>query len=248
MEYFILEENDRQSGPFSVEQLKSKRISPSTKVRCQGMENWSEAGTIEELKELFFTSSATNIPPPVPTVTKPDLSHSNGSQTWTRNIVYEDFFTVDKLTPQEIEEFKKNHFFSTFNTAVGILLHFLTIGIFTTIYCGLKHSKLPKINYDDFDAGKAIGFLFIPFFNIYWLFVFWRRLAMRINLQFKLRNERPPVSLGLATAVCILTLIPCFTAINFFILIPILFSQIQSATNKLAKENLSKIKETNEQG
>ncbi len=247
MKYFILEKNNQQSGPFSVEQLKLKPINRSTKVWCQGMEHWSEAGTIEELKDLFLSPSAPNIPPPVPTAKHPYFANSNYSQTWTMKPVYEEYFNIEMLTPQEIEEFRMNLFFSTFNTGIGILLHFLTLGIFTTIYCGLKHSKLPKIKYDDFEAGKAIGFLLIPFFNLYWLFIFWRRLTMRINLQFKLRNERPPVSLGLATTICILTFIPYFGALlNYLILMPILFSQIQSASNKLANENIRKIKEADD--
>jgi len=240
MEYFILDENNQQIGPFSIDQLKTKKISKATKVWCNGMKEWSDAETVKEFKDFFIAPPPPNIPPPTPTMTgSVNLQNENYSQTLTTSPIYEEHFNVNNLNSQEIDSFKKNQFFDTFSTGVGILLHFLTLGIFTTIYCGLKHSKLPKVKSDDFSGGKAIGFLFIPFFNFYWLFVFWRRLAMRINLQFRLRNEQPPVSLGLATTVCILTFVPYLGgAINYLILMPILFSQIQSASNKLANENM----------
>jgi uncharacterized protein DUF4339 len=52
MEYFLLDERNQQIGPFSVEQLKSKNISANTKVWCEGMANWADAGTIPELKPI----------------------------------------------------------------------------------------------------------------------------------------------------------------------------------------------------
>lgn len=169
-----------------------------------------------------------------------NINNSSNSQINTKLDVYSKYFNMNNIDVIE-EDYTKNLFFDTFSVGVGILLHFLTFGIFTIIFCGLKHSKLPKIKSDDFSGGKAIGFLFIPFFNFYWLFVFWRRLAMRINFQFRLRNEKSPVSIGLATAICILTFIPYLGgAINFLVLMPILFSQIQSASNTLAIENMRK--------
>lgn len=240
MEYFILDDKNQQIGPLSIEQLKSRKISNKTKVWCQNMKEWADADTVNDLKDLFIS------PPPPPNTPPPaaesnnnssNTNSSNRTQTFNLSSVYEEYFNVNKLNPQEINNFKKNLFFNKFSTALAILLHFFTLGIFTTIYCGLKYSKLPKIKSDDFGAGKAIGFLFIPFFNFYWIFVFWRGLAMRINLQFKLRNEQPPVSVGLATAICILIFLPYLGGfVNYFILMPILFSQIQSASNKLAHE------------
>jgi len=148
-------------------------------------------------------------------------------------LVYTPGFNLAALPPNRIEQLKA-HQLREFPTAVVVLLHFLTLGIFTTIYHGLKHSLLPPARYDDFRAGKAIGFLFIPFFNLYWLFVFWLRLADRINLQFRLRGMPDGVSRGLVLTTCILALIPYIGLISFLILAPIMSGQIQSATNRLA--------------
>ena len=148
------------------------------------------------------------------------------------NAIYSEGFNLAALPPDRIEQLKA-HQLREYPTAVAILLHFLTLGIFTTIYHGLKHSRLPLIRYDDFRAGKAIGFLFIPFFNIYWFFVFWLRLADRINLQFRLRGMPDGVSRGLVLTACILAVIPYVGLISFLILFPIVSGQVQSACNNL---------------
>jgi hypothetical protein len=129
------------------------------------------------------------------------------------------------------------HGLTSFSTGVAILLHFVTLGIFTVIYQGLKFSKLPRVKPDDFEAGKAIGFLFIPFYNYYWLFRFWLGLTDRINFQFKLRGEAPPVSRGLALTTAILTVIPYVGFLGFLFVMPFLIAQLQGATNRLAAEN-----------
>ena len=109
------------------------------------------------------------------------------------------------------------------------------MGIFTTIFCGLKHSQFPLIKPDDFGAGKAIGFMFIPFFNIYWMFVFWLRLTDRINFQFKIRNQIAPVSRGLVLAALIVMFVPYLgMLVSGLILMPIAIGQIQSSCNTLA--------------
>lgn len=243
MLYFIIDENNQHAGPFAVDQLKSKNITRTTKVWCQGMPDWFEAGRVEDLKGLFGTPDFSEIPPSLPqkTIVYSDSYRSAYSHSFTAKPIYDNDCQIRDLDLKEIKNYKKNQLFETFSVGLGILLHVLTLGIFTTIYCGLKHSKLPKIKSDDFDAGTAIGFLFIPFYNFYWIFMFWRRLAKRINFQFKLRDLNPPVSLGLATTVCVLTLIPYLGGIINIVLKAILFAQIQSATNILAEENIGAI-------
>ena len=60
------------------------------------------------------------------------------------------------LTPDQVEAFKQ-HSLTRFPTWLVVVLHFLTLGVFTLIYQGLKFSKLPEVKQDDFGAGKAIG-------------------------------------------------------------------------------------------
>ncbi len=58
--YFI-NENDQRKGPFTIDELKARRITKSILVWCEGMGNWSEAGKIDELKSIVISE-----PPPLP--------------------------------------------------------------------------------------------------------------------------------------------------------------------------------------
>jgi hypothetical protein len=153
---------------------------------------------------------------------------------------YSRMFDVAQL-PEEQRHAYSQHQLQEFPTWAVIVLSIVTLGIFGVVYHGMKHSKLPQVRPDDFGAGKAIGFLFIPFFNLYWTFVFWNRLADRINFQYKLRGAPPPVSrdlaiwtniTGIAGALIFLTwlawpVLACLSA-----------AQIQNAANDLANENV----------
>ena len=155
--------------------------------------------------------------------------------------VYSPGFDLAKLAPSQAERFKKHEFIDTFPTALVVLLHIFTLGIFTVIFQGLKHSRMPLIRYDDFRAGKAIGFMFIPFFNLYWLFVFWLRLVDRINFQYRLRGHPEAVSRGLAMTTCVLGVIPYVNILVAYpILMSILTAQVQSAANRLAEMQMSR--------
>ena len=117
--------------------------------------------------------------------------------------VYAERADLGQLLTGEQREQYKQHALTSFPTWLVVVLHFLTLSLFTLIYQGLKFSKLPEVKQDDFRAGKAIGFMFIPFFNWYWQFRFALGLTDRLNFQFRLRGERPPVSRGLALASAI---------------------------------------------
>jgi hypothetical protein len=154
-------------------------------------------------------------------------------------MVYDELFDLNQVPPDLREQYKRHSFFDTFSVGGAIVLHFITIGIFTTIFMGLKHGKVPRVRPDDFGAGKAIGFLFIPFFNFYWVFVFWLRLADRINFQFRLRNQAPPVNRGLVLAAVIVGIIPYVGLISWLIIYPIVISEIQGACNALALQSMT---------
>lgn len=53
MEFFIIDRNGQQAGPFSFDQLVQKGISPETLVWKQGMADWNPAWKVEELKAVL---------------------------------------------------------------------------------------------------------------------------------------------------------------------------------------------------
>ena len=52
--YFI-KEGDYESGPFTIDQLKLKLLNKETPVWCAALKEWTSAGNVYELKELFET-------------------------------------------------------------------------------------------------------------------------------------------------------------------------------------------------
>lgn len=53
MEFFIIDRNGQQAGPFSFDQLVQKGISPETLVWKQGMTDWTPAWKVEDLKAVL---------------------------------------------------------------------------------------------------------------------------------------------------------------------------------------------------
>ena len=50
--YYIVE-NNQQAGPFTLDQLAAKGITPETNVWTDGMSNWTPASQVSELQSLF---------------------------------------------------------------------------------------------------------------------------------------------------------------------------------------------------
>jgi hypothetical protein len=93
-----------------------------------------------------------------------------------------------------------------------LLLHFLTGGIFTFFWTTTRHGQLPAVRPDDPSASKAISFCFIPFYNLYWVFVVYPRLAVRMNSLASQYQLPTAVPLPLAYALCGLLVVPAAMA------------------------------------
>lgn len=121
-----------------------------------------------------------------------------------------------------------------FSTPIAVVLHFLGSGLFTSLKLALMHGQLRPRRADDPNAGKAAGFLFIPFFNLYWLFFMYGRLATRVNEALAESGSPRRVSDALVITTCVLTLVPFVGWAAFAVLWPIVLGQFQSAMNELA--------------
>lgn len=53
MEFFIIDHNGQQAGPFSFDQLVQKGISPETLVWKQGMADWTPGWKVEDLRAVL---------------------------------------------------------------------------------------------------------------------------------------------------------------------------------------------------
>jgi hypothetical protein len=128
-----------------------------------------------------------------------------------------------------------NHSMRTFPIwAVGVL-NVVTFGIFPLIHFGLMHNRLPQAANNDPSSGKAIGFQFIPYFGLYWMFFSSLRLGDRLNLQLKLRDRPERAPKGLLIAACITCVIPYFAIIAIPTIWTIAVCLLQSTANKVAR-------------
>jgi hypothetical protein len=126
------------------------------------------------------------------------------------------------------------HSVEAFPVWLAILLHFLTFGLFSLVHFSNLHDRLPKAEQDDPSAAKAIGFSFIPYFNLYWIVFNVLRLADRINLQLRLRGLPDRIPRGLALAAGVLTVVPYVNVLFGIVLWPIVIAYFQRAANALA--------------
>lgn len=60
MKKYFLHNGNEQQGPFEIEDLKGKNITKQTPVWREGLSDWTEAGNLEELNDLFKATT----PPP----------------------------------------------------------------------------------------------------------------------------------------------------------------------------------------
>jgi hypothetical protein len=126
------------------------------------------------------------------------------------------------------------HQLTEFSGAAVVILHIITLGIFSFFYWPLMHGKFPKNRPDDPSAGKALGFMFIPLFNIYWFFFASLRLIDRIDEQRTARGLAP-MGKGLILTTLILSCIPYFNFLVMFIMWPIVAGTTQGNINELVR-------------
>jgi hypothetical protein len=162
------------------------------------------------------------------------LAMQRSGQTYYAPDLYHADADVRRLSPAQ-RAAMSYHQLSSFPVWAAGLLNFVTFGLFGLIHFGLMHDKLPRAAENDPTAGKSIGFQFIPYYNLYWIFFNSLRLADRLNLQFKLRGLEPEAPRGMMLASSVLSVIPY---VNFLIGIPIMWTittcLLQSSVNKLA--------------
>ncbi len=69
--------------------------------------------------------------------------------------------------------------------------------------------------------GKAVGFIFIPLFNFYWVFVAYRGLAVELNRTAKDCGVTARVSVGLFTALCVCLVVSFIPYLGILVYIPL---------------------------
>jgi hypothetical protein len=116
--------------------------------------------------------------------------------------------------------------------AAGIL-HFISFGLFSVIFYGIQQGRMPRAAHNDPSTGQAIGFQFIPFFNLYWTFFSPLRLCDRITLQYRLRGRSDEAPKGMVLASAVVSMIPYVNFLSLMILWTISTCLLQYKINQL---------------
>jgi len=213
---WFYQENNQQAGPIDEEKIKSmiaeKAINGTTLVWTQSMPSWLPLNQTPLAAHLPVQPPHAGIPTPPPvTVGAP-----------------QSYYIAPPLSPsvqaRSIEDLFKWWWILM---AAGIPLCILIIGIPAVIaslvlyyillyrFWDLIQDGSPRTT-----PGKGIGFLFIPFFSLYWKFVAIHGLAQDMNRYTRDRGiATPRVNEELALTLCILNCCTMIPYVGFLILI-----------------------------
>ncbi len=206
---------NQQVGPVEEEAISGlvaeQKINSATLVWTQGMSNWQPIVSTTLAKYLPQAAIA-----PVAAVVQP---------------VYG---TPYKTPEMEIKEMNDLFLWFWICLAASIFTFGLSaIASMVLFYIILyRNWQLIQDGYARTTPGKAVGFLFIPFFNLYWIFEAFPGLVRDTNAYIQRYNL--PVKMqetGLASAFCILTLLCLVPYLNFVVAIALLVIQIIMAKN-----------------
>jgi len=121
------------------------------------------------------------------------------------------------------------------------------------VFCMFVHKSWSSIQdgHARTDPCKALGFLFIPFFNFYWIFQAYWGFAKDYNAYTARHaiNNAPELPEGLFLAYCILIVLSIIPFVNFvtgiaaFIIFAVIISKVCDAVNVLPSPSIKQKQE-----
>lgn len=136
---------------------------------------------------------------------------------------------------------RRGLFFHEYPVWVMVVLSVLTLGIYTHFWLNHWHGVMPKRRHDDPSTAKAIWFLFIPLFNLYWNFESLLRLCTRLDEELAAAGVPDRVPRELVRWYCIVYLIPYVNIVALPIIGGVVTGQLQSLVNRLAAYDLTEM-------
>ena len=127
--YFIVVDNE-QAGPYSTEELKGLKIKKDSLVWKEGLDDWTQAVMIEELKQIFIST-----PPPIPKAKEQEVIIKTEEP-----IKFEDNLKKEKLAQQKIKnekskkktakEIKRVLKYIKYSLLIGLVAFLIAFGIY----------------------------------------------------------------------------------------------------------------------
>jgi GYF domain 2 len=226
---FYLVVNGIRKGPLALQELAAHGLERDSLVWHAGLGDWTRADKVVALQELLAT-----IPPPLPSFLDVHAAGPKYEETpSTLQRLYRWWvicFTLTLALPLlgvlcmviALAEYhavrtSSGRYYYTYSD-VGILLNVIgglsvSLGALSFIaaiaFFAVLLYKMWKVIQDGHartTPDKAVGFLFIPFFNLYWAFVAIRGLAVDLDSYVRrhragMDTERAPTTLALVSCI-----------------------------------------------
>jgi hypothetical protein len=229
---FHLTVNGKVEGPYSLADLAARDLPNQTPVWHEGMTDWRPAAEVPELANLLITQQKAQ-----PVLPPQSTSSFAASQPNSPPIGIPDAGAIG-LTPSPgnlpVQGRFPPHGLAETPVALMYLLTVVTFGLYPFFHFNMMHGGLPKVRSNDPSAGAAIGFHFIPLFNIYWVIFVHLRLVDRINEQRRLAGIAESSVRGFLVTAIAFHFIPI---VNFAA--PVLFltyyGWLQASVNELVR-------------
>lgn len=217
MKSYHIIRNEEQTGPHTLEEITSKltagELSRNDLCWTEGMAEWAP------IREVLPIVNATPPPPPPPKRSVSNSTAQAARAIWAAaQVVCE-----TKFNRQPIKWIPALVFFCLMalfmcfvdlsllenhpGDAEMFMLAGLPMTILGLIFQSLLHYKCWNSLPAEFRAttpGKAVGFMFIPFFNFYWAFISWPKLSEGLANWQSTTGIAPKNTKGLGIAFAVL--------------------------------------------
>jgi hypothetical protein len=209
-EWYLAVGNEH-NGPLTVEELLKAGLRSNSLVWRRGMPSWVAAVQVPELTEkvLALPSAGLETPPPVPppycdplTAYPPRVF----GRLYTTTLILSLVCLVVVVPLEVYSEFVRDRLEKLGWLFLALLIAAPTI----VVSCILLYRAWNQITDGEHrtSPGKAVGFCFIPLFNLYWYFVAYLGLAEDLNKYTAARRiPAKPISTGLAITYCVLLVV-----------------------------------------
>jgi len=206
-----------QKGPFTADELVLEGIGRKTAVWGPGMRNWIPVEDVSELSHIVE-----QMPPTPPPMAGPEPSQWGTAignifaqfpklrnPTFFKSIwIAVALFVVGTIVGRVgvYLFYGSGGYDEELMIAGGIvsgvaLLFTIPFSIMALIYIHRQWKLLQPEG--TISPGAAVGLLFVPFFNLYWMFVVWHRYAREFNLLADNTRQDPSIRLSLGLSTCV---------------------------------------------
>lgn len=235
---YYLHNGTGQIGPLTLADIHATKPSGITHVWYAGAADWMPVDNVPEVKEALATlpletppTMQPPAPPPPPAETAAPVRqvptppgeriHSGLADeidrlfrsTVTFFVLYASavVLTVALCIACFVSDEETTGFMVLWLGCLAIVAFYV---VYTVSWCKLHYRHWLVVceltGFKEFTPDLAVGFLFIPLFNLYWVFPSYQRLAELINRIIdgeKFMGRGPRVNTGTVTAMCVLKIV-----------------------------------------